>query len=304
MGFYPLQREGVSYTTVADLLQQSSKAELLCKGKRDLHANQSGNHLSLYKGRGMDYAESRLYQSGDDVRHLDWRVTARTGKPHTKIFSEEREKPILLLVDFRKPMFFGSRKCFKSVLASRIASLLVWKSIKEGDKAGGIILANKPAVFQPSRSSTSVAAFIDALANASQIAGVSDNDAALANSTSLLNNVVSAGTELIIISDFRGFNSSVVDELASLSKKLSLKLIEVTDPLEQDFAQQSDSVRLTDGHKMLKLNIKMQRGYLKTRAIRKQALSNLEQQYRTTTIAISTADSETDILLKLGRGLK
>ena len=86
----------------------------------DRKALRSGNHLSKLRGRGMDFAEVRNYQAGDEVRHMEWRVTARTGRPHVKIFQEERERPAVIFVDFNASMFFGTRLAFKSVIAARL----------------------------------------------------------------------------------------------------------------------------------------------------------------------------------------
>ncbi|NQD38663.1 DUF58 domain-containing protein [Permianibacter sp. IMCC34836] len=88
------------------------------------------------KGRGMDYDETRSYQPGDEIRHMDWRVTARTGKAHTKVFRAERERPVLLLLDQSLPMFFGSRHALKSVLAARLFARALWRALGSGDRVG------------------------------------------------------------------------------------------------------------------------------------------------------------------------
>ena len=99
----------------------------------------AGGYRSKFRGRGMDFDEVRLYQPGDDIRNIDWRVTARTGKPHTKLFREERERPLFLLLDQSKHLFFGSRVAFKSVIAARAASLLIWASITAGSRIGAVL---------------------------------------------------------------------------------------------------------------------------------------------------------------------
>lgn len=105
-------------------------------------AIRSGSHLSKLRGRGMDFAEVRNYQAGDEIRHMEWRVTARTGRPHVKIYQEERERPVVILTDFNPSMIFGTRIAFKSVIAARLTALLAWTVIKEGDRVGGVF-------FQP-----------------------------------------------------------------------------------------------------------------------------------------------------------
>ncbi|MFT5361599.1 MAG: hypothetical protein ACI9IN_001348, partial [Porticoccaceae bacterium] len=96
----------------------------------------AGGHKSRFRGRGMDFDQVRLYQPGDDVRTIDWRVTARTQTPHTKIFSEERERPILVITDLRGPMFFGSQQ-LKSIIACEISAALAWAGLSANDRAGG-----------------------------------------------------------------------------------------------------------------------------------------------------------------------
>jgi uncharacterized protein (DUF58 family) len=95
--------------------------------------------LSRHRGRGVDFAEVRLYQPGDDVRSIDWRVTARKAKPHTKVYREERERPTLIVVDQSRAMFFGSRVRMKSVAAAECAALLAWHSVDAGDRVGGLV---------------------------------------------------------------------------------------------------------------------------------------------------------------------
>lgn len=98
-----------------------------------------GGHKSAFRGRGMEFEEVRLYHSSDDIRHIDWRVTARTGQPHTKLFREERERPIFIVVDQSQSMFFGSVTLFKSVLAAHIAAAIAWDGFQSRDRVGGII---------------------------------------------------------------------------------------------------------------------------------------------------------------------
>ena len=125
--------------SVASLIGLAHAARGLSLHRGDVRARRSDVRRSLFKGRGMEYDESRLYQPGDDVRHLDWRVTARTGKPHTKLFREERERPVFLWVDCRAPMFFATRGRYKSVAAAQLAALLAWSAVHDGDRIGSVL---------------------------------------------------------------------------------------------------------------------------------------------------------------------
>ena len=101
-------------------------------------ALRAGGNTSRWRGRGVDFRESRIYQAGDEIRHMDWRVTARSGKPHTKLFEEEREQGLLLAMDLNPGMRFGTRVRFKSVQAARAAALLAWMASAGGDRVGAL----------------------------------------------------------------------------------------------------------------------------------------------------------------------
>jgi uncharacterized protein (DUF58 family) len=103
---------------------------------------QVGPRVSGFRGRGMDFEEHRAYQPGDEARTIDWRVTARTGKPHVRVYREERERPVILAADLRSPMWFGTRGCFKAVHAARAAALCAWSACSRGDRIGGIVFGD------------------------------------------------------------------------------------------------------------------------------------------------------------------
>jgi len=102
----------------------------------------AGAHRSRFHGRGMDYRESRHYQPGDDIRNMDWRITARSGHAHVKVFDEERERPVVVLVDFSASLFFASQGVFKSVQAARLAALIGWSAIGHGDRIGALLFSD------------------------------------------------------------------------------------------------------------------------------------------------------------------
>src|SRR5215472_11552904 len=114
------------------------RARRLARPAQRVGGKQAATQLSRLRGRGVDYAESRNYQPGDDIRQMDWRVTARTGRPHTKLFQEERERNVLLVVSHNPSMHFGTRVRFKSVQAARCAALLAWAATMNGDRIGAI----------------------------------------------------------------------------------------------------------------------------------------------------------------------
>jgi len=125
---------------MAELLHYQNKTALIdLASRKNIHGQMSGNYLSRSKGRGMEFDEVRHYQTGDDIRAIDWRVTARTGKTHTKLFREELERPVLIATDLSASMHFGSQLLFKSVQAAHLAALVAWHAKNRGDRLGGIV---------------------------------------------------------------------------------------------------------------------------------------------------------------------
>ena len=127
---------------LAELIRLKPVGESLKVGTLRVRADDAGGHLSRLKGRGVEFDESRPYQPGDDLRTMDWKVTARTGKPHTKVFREERDRPVVLWLDLRRPMFFATKGVFKAVRAAQTAALVAWSAVANGDRLGGLIFSD------------------------------------------------------------------------------------------------------------------------------------------------------------------
>ena len=130
-------------TSVDELVALRTQATAKLRGSRKRVRHQkSGLSSSAMLGRGLDFAEVRAYQPGDDVRNMDWNVTARTGIAHTKLFVEERELPCFLMVDMRSSMWFATRGSFKAMQAARLAALLGWCAVAANDRVGGIVFGD------------------------------------------------------------------------------------------------------------------------------------------------------------------
>ena len=132
--------------SLPELIALRAAGESLNLAAMRVRALGEGGHLSPFKGRGVEYDESRLYQPGDDLRTMDWRVTARTGKPHTKIFRDERDRPVLVWLDLRRPMHFATRGAFKAVRAAQTAALISWSAVANGDRLGGLVFSEREHV--------------------------------------------------------------------------------------------------------------------------------------------------------------
>ena len=199
-------------------------------------AQMAGGHLSALRGRGMEYHESRPYQAGDDIRSIDWRVTARSGQTHTKIYREERERPVLLWLDLTRSMFFGTQVCFKSVLASKLAALLAWSSVQHGDRLGYLVFSEQQHVeYRPTRGRRAALQFIQQLAAHSAWdmadANGSEHKAGL-HALVRLRQVTRPGSLLILLSDFRFLDDDCRGQLVELARHNDVVMIHTYDPLE------------------------------------------------------------------------
>ena len=132
--------------------------------RQPVHSVLSGRHASRLRGRGLNFEEIRRYLPGDDIRTLDWKVTARTRKPHVRVYTEERDRPVVLVVDQRRSMFFGSRRAMKSVTAAEAAALAAWRVLSVGDRIGAIVFDDAGIVeIQPHRSRRRVMQILKAI---------------------------------------------------------------------------------------------------------------------------------------------
>lgn len=201
----------------------------------------AGISRSPLRGRGLDFEEVRAYQAGDDVRAIDWRVTARSGRPYTKLFREERERPLLLMVDQRQPMFFGSSHCFKSLLAAHLGALLAWAGVARGDRVGGLVVGNDGrSDLRPRHNRRALMHWLSTLHDYNHRlrrqsrldggAGQSLN-AALTD----LRRTARPGSALFLISDFNGADEpGALQPLQTLARHCDITALIVGDPLERE----------------------------------------------------------------------
>ncbi|SFO80186.1 DUF58 domain-containing protein [Pseudomonas borbori] len=194
-----------------------------------------GLHHSKLRGRGVDFDQVRVYQAGDDVRTIDWRVTARTQEPHTKLFHEERERPIYLLVEQSPRLFFGSGLMFKSVLAAQAASLIGWAALGHNDRIGGLVFGDQEQhEIKPRRSKQSLLQLLSRLARANQ--ALSSDSQASRDSFGLAlrraREVLRPGSLAVIICDERTLGDSSEQQLNLLARHTDLLLLPICDPLD------------------------------------------------------------------------
>lgn len=201
---------------------------------RPVLARLQGSHRSAARGRGLEFEEVRLYAPGDDVRTIDWRVTARRGRPHTKLFREERERPVWLLADLHPGLYFGSRRQFKSALLLRAAAMLGWVAALGGDRLGALITQpdGTPHIFPPRGREAGVLPVLEALVEAQPRAPGASAPGSLGVALTSLRPLLQPGSLVLVLSDFSSLDGVAESALAGASLHNDIRLLWVTDPLE------------------------------------------------------------------------
>ena len=244
--------EGIVRISPASLVAMYHGAASLSLEPRVIRSLQGGSYLSPFKGRGMEFDEVRPYMPGDDVRTLDWRVTARTGRPHTKLFREERDRAVLLFLDLRPAMFFATRGAFKAVRVAQAAALLGWSALHHGDRLGGMFFGiGSHHELRPRHGRGALMHFINRLTadpvwhtRAHTHADLAAH--ALHDALARMRRVAPPGSLLFLLSDFSHLDTRCEVHLTYLARHNDLVLIFSYDPLEQELPARG-RYRVSDG---------------------------------------------------------
>ncbi|MBK6321074.1 DUF58 domain-containing protein [Candidatus Aalborgicola defluviihabitans] len=195
-----------------------------------------GGHRSAQRGRGLEFEEVRPYVPGDDARTIDWRVTARRGKPHTKLFREERERPVWIVADLHSGLFFGSKRQFKSAVLLQAAALLAWVAALGGDRVGAIIVDGSaaPHILPPRGREAGVLPILQALIEGQPRAPDAPVQTGLQTALTTLRPLLQPGSLVLLLSDFAQVDPPLQDMLAGIARQNDCRLLWLTDPLERN----------------------------------------------------------------------
>jgi len=220
----------------------------------------SGRRASRLRGRGLEFEELRAYLPGDDVRAIDWKVTARTGAPHVRVTREERDRPALLVVDQRQAMFFGTVLAMKSVTAAEIAALAAWRILGKGDRVGGLVLTDTAITAVPARRSRgAVLRLLDLVADANcalsaEAPVVPDAAARLDDGLARAAEIVTHDWLVLVVSDFDGASDATLRILTSVARSNDLVLAIVHDPSAHEMPAEGRIV-VGDGRLQVELDL-------------------------------------------------
>lgn len=215
--------------TLAELVGLRSAAQGYRPPKRGRHGV-SGHALSPMRGRGMEYAESREYAIGDDARHIDWRLTARSGKPHTKLFQAERERLTLLVADTAPSLYFGTRVRFKSVQAARAGALAAWTAVRDGDRIAILRGSEREAPVPPAAGARGALRVLDALVR--WYAAPPPDDASLTVALDHARRLLRPGSRLVLLADPASIAAVPAQRWPALSMHNEVIVLLLSDPFE------------------------------------------------------------------------
>ncbi|MGH8215708.1 MAG: DUF58 domain-containing protein [Rhodanobacteraceae bacterium] len=226
--------DGITRVDLAELLAMRVRAgkPVALRARSAL----AGGHSSALRGRGMDYAESRVYEPGDDARNIDWRRTARSGKWHTKLFEAEREHGLLLIVDTHATMRFGTRARYKSVAAACAGAWITWTCVRAGDRIGAIAFGAVRSAVDPHAGTRGALAVLGALARWDELAERADPTAAEPLSAALAraHRLITPGSRAWLLSDGWCTDDAAVRSLRRVTRHADLRVAIVVDALERE----------------------------------------------------------------------
>ncbi len=295
-----LDQQGI-YTNLASLLAIRHWAnDLKLFSRQASRSMLLGETRSRFRGRGMEFEEVRPYQAGDDIRTIDWRVSARTGGTYSKLFCEEHERPVHVIVDQRNSLFFGSNKQFKSVLAAEVGCAIAWAALAGSDRIGGQIISeyderdirakrNKQAVLKFIHGLNELNSSLPIAQQQTKTENAANNN--LANTLEECRRITRPGTAIFIISDFHDFDGNAAKALNNLGRHSDITLIQIIDPLERELPSGKVAVSNGDDRLSVSLNSNLKENYLALIEDRQTQLQQAAIRARSYFTQLSTDDS-------------
>jgi len=260
----------------------------------------SGKHVSKLRGRGLNFEELRHYRPGDDIRAMDWKVTQRTGKPHIKVYTEEKERNVYIAVDQRMTMFFGSTHKMKSVIACELAALMAWRVIETGDRVGALIYNDTNIKVIPAkRGRQHVVSVLAELIKKNHELQLSEKDEQITNQSfsqsfnkmlSKLTNISGHNSLVILISDGHGWDDQSSDYIKKIRQHSEVIACHVNDPLEMNLPEMSQMV-VSDGKSQIQFSSQdraTQNKYQAEIARQLKTYADTAKRYRIPLLSINT----------------
>jgi uncharacterized protein (DUF58 family) len=219
-----------------DLLELRHQARALGIASHHLvNSTFTGLYASVFRGTGLDFDEVREYQEGDDIRNMDWLVTARTDTPHLKVFREERQRSVILCIDTGPHMSFGTRGTFKSIQAARAAALIGWAASKQHDRVGGVLFGNPATGMRYFRATPGRRGLWRLLRALTEPIEQGDTDESrLMAALQHLDSSSGTGSLIFVIAPINNITTGLERILGSLKQRNDVVLLPIDDPADRD----------------------------------------------------------------------
>ena len=226
--------------------------------RQPIHSILSGRHASRLRGRGLNFEELRNYLPGDDVRNIDWKVTARTREPYLRVYTEEKDRTVWLMVDQRLSMFFGSKQKMKSVVAAEAAAIAAWRVLSQGDRVGAVIFDDSGLeVIEPHRSEERVARILKQVVKKnhalSATAGIKSSPGMLNRALQRVAPLARHDCLVCLIGDGTGIDGDTRKYVTRLTEHNDVISVFIYDPLEESMPEAGRLV-FSDGSSLLEFD--------------------------------------------------
>ncbi len=227
----------LSREDILDLAQRAEYVSGQNKSQAEVAHKLYGDNRSVYRGYGLDFEESRNYQPGDEIRFMNWRLTARLGEPYMKVFREERRPGVFILLDRRTSMRFGTRTRLKASQAARAATLAAFRARREHTTIGGVMLEHQPVWLQDTLGENGAYALAFAAAHPCPPVTTTEDSTALGRMLRLLSAMLVPGSRIYLISDFSDLAQSDYATLLQLASEHAISSIHICDPAETEIPE-------------------------------------------------------------------
>ena len=275
------------------LFEMKKKASLFTLRKNKLMVDIGfGEHKSPFKTKGLDFQEVRVYQPGDDIRLIDWKITAKHNKPYTKLYTDEKELQVFIIADMRSHMQFATKGVFKSVLSAKSAAFIAFLAENKNDKIGFCIIQDdKIECALPQMGKETVLSFVDGLDRAGILSVGKKGEMTLLQGLNKSEKLIRRGAMVFVISDFVDFNEACETVIKRISKKATCSLVHLYDEIEKNFPKGVFPV--TDGNNVLFVDSKealFQTKYEQSYETLVDALRQMAQNERVGYLSLSTKE--------------
>lgn len=275
--------------------------------RQPLHSVLAGRHASRLRGRGLNFEELRGYLRGDDPRHIDWRVTARTGQPHVRVYTEEKDRAVWLLVDQRLAMFFGSRRRMKSVVAAEAAAVGAWRVLAQGDRVGALVFDDQTVdVFEPQRSEVQVMRILEAVVRKNHALNAQSR---IRPAPNMLNRVLRQAASLArhdclvcLVSDGAGIDRDTRRYVTRLAQHNDVLSVFVYDPLEREMPE-AGALVFSDGQSQIEFDTSERRLRDAYRSDFERRLARMAATSRQHAIPLLTVHTDAPVLEQVRESL-